>query len=464
MERSAGTPLISMSAIAQLAPARKKAQVAFAMAVMLLCLSGVATYVSIARLTHSEKWVVHTYEVQAALGYVDSAALDAERNRAGYVITGSPDALNEFEAAIPKIYQALRHLRALTKDNPERQQMCTRLEEIMARRIALFRDSVDLKKANPQDQQGEIKVSARALPLVSAASSTLQEMRDAEQRLLTTRARVSKHLFTLAVVVLMTAFILALVMFSVHYRLLAGELDAREQAEENLRDSEKSLRGLTGRLLQLQDEERRRFSRELHDSLGQYLAGVKMNLDMFSSSRPADGPLAEAMDLLDQSIAETRTISHLLHPPLLDEAGFSSAAKWYLEGFAQRSGIQVKIDLPENLGRLPKAIELGLFRVLQESLTNIHRHSGSPRAEVSLKVFPEKVVLELSDFGKGIPPRLLESFQTKGISFGVGLAGMRERVRELGGHLEVQARSPGTFVSVALPLTEKVRVKDTAAD
>ena len=170
------------------------------------------------------------------------------------------------------------------------------------------------------------------------------------------------------------------------------------------------------------------------------------------------------MELLDQSIAETRTISHLLHPPLLDEAGFSSAAKWYLEGFAQRSGIEVKIDLPENLERLPKAIELGLFRVLQESLTNIHRHSGSSRAEVSLKVFPEKVVLEVRDFGKGIPPRLLESFRTRGISSGVGLAGMRERVRELGGRLEIQAKSPGSLVSVALPLTEKVRGTNAAAD
>jgi signal transduction histidine kinase len=451
--------------MAQLAtPARNKAQVAFATAVMLLCLSGLATYLSIERLTKSESWVVHTYEVQAALGDVDSAALDAERDRAGYVITGSAEELNGFEAAIAKISQALRHLRELTKDNPEQQQMCTRLEEIMARRIALFRDSVELKKANPEDRQGETKISARALPLVSEAASTVQEMRDTEQRLLITRTRASKHLFTLAVVVLMVAFILALVMFSVHYRLLATELDAREQAEDNLRDSEKSLRSLTGRLLQLQDEERRRFSRELHDSLGQYLAGVKMNLDMFSNSRPADGLLAEAMELLEQSIAETRTISHLLHPPLLDEAGFSSAAKWYLEGFAQRSGIQVKIDVPENLGRLPKTIELGLFRVLQESLTNIHRHSGSPRAEVSLKVFPEKVVLEVRDFGKGIPPRLLDSFQTKGISFGVGLAGMRERVRELGGRLEVQAKSPGSLVSAALPLTEKVRAKDAAAD
>jgi signal transduction histidine kinase len=443
--------------MAQLAtPARKKAQLAFALAVMLLCLTGLASYFSIARLTNSEKWVVHTYEVQAALGNVDSAALDAERDRAGYVITGSADALSNFEAAITKIYQSLRHLRELTADNPQQQQMCTRLEEIMARRIAFFRESVELKKANPKDQQGETTVSARALPLVSEATTTLQEMRDTEQRLLVTRTKVSSSLFTLAVVVLMVAFILALGMFSLHYRLLATELDAREQAEDSLRDSERSLRSLTGRLLQLQDEERRRFSRELHDSLGQYLAGVKMNLDMFSNSRTAEGLLTDAIQLLDQSIAETRTISHLLHPPLLDEAGFSSAAKWYLEGFAQRSGIQVKIDLPENLGRLPKAIELGLFRVLQESLTNIHRHSGSSSAEVSLKSFPEKVVLEVRDFGKGMPPQLLDSFKTKGISLGVGLAGMRERVRELGGQLNVQAKSPGTLLTIVLPLKENV--------
>jgi signal transduction histidine kinase len=295
-------------------------------------------------------------------------------------------------------------------------------------------------------------------------SSTMQQMRDEEQKLLTVRANVSRRLFTLAVVVLMLTFILALIMFSVHYRLLAAELDAREQAQNTIRESEDSLRRLTARLLQLQDEERRRFSRELHDSLGQYLAGVKMNLDMFSTTRPADGLLSEAIQLLDQSIAETRTISHLLHPPLLDEAGFSSAAKWYLEGFAQRSGIEVKVDLPENAGRLPKAIELGLFRVLQESLTNIHRHSGSSKAEISLKVFPDRVILEVRDYGKGIPRELLESFRTRGINFGVGLAGMRERVRELGGKLDIQPRSPGSSISVTLPFQEKNKAADAAAD
>jgi signal transduction histidine kinase len=448
----------------QMMPARKRAQVAFASAVILLFLSGVATYLTIVRLLQSEKWVVHSHEVQAALGNVDSAVVGVGRACSGYVITGGADFLSSFEVALPKVSQALQKVRDLTRDNPEQQRLCTRLEELTARRVALFREAVELKMTAPQDQQGQADISRRGLPVASELTSTMQQMRDEEQRLLGTRTASSKRLFILAIVVLMVTFILALIMFSVHYQLLTAELDAREQAERTVRDSEKSLRSLTGRLLQLQDEERRRFSRELHDSLGQYLAAVKMNLDMFSNSQPGNRLLSEAIHLLDQSIAETRTISHLLHPPLLDEAGFSSAAKWYLDGFAQRSGIAVKADLPNDLGRLPKPVELGLFRVLQESLTNIHRHSGSSRAEIALKLFPGKVMLEIRDFGHGIPPERLKSFEARGANFGVGLAGMRERLRELGGRLEIRS-GHGTIISVTMPLRESVKAVDaTAAD
>ena len=449
----------------QMMPARKRAQVAFASAVILLFLSGVATYLTIVRLLQSEKWVVHSHEVQAALGNVDSAVVGVGRACSGYVITGGADFLSSFEVALPKVSQALQKVRDLTRDNPEQQRLCTRLEELTARRVALFREAVELKMTAPQDQQGQADISRRGLPVASELTSTMQQMRDEEQRLLGTRTASSKRLFILAIVVLMVTFILALIMFFVHYQLLTAELDAREQAERTVRDSEKSLRSLTGRLLQLQDEERRRFSRELHDSLGQYLAAVKMNLDMFSNSQPGNRLLSEAIHLLDQSIAETRTISHLLHPPLLDEAGFSSAAKWYLDGFAQRSGIAVKADLPNDLGRLPKPVELGLFRVLQESLTNIHRHSGSSRAEIALKLFPGKVMLEIRDFGHGIPQERLKSFEGRGTNFfGVGLAGMRERLRELGGRLEIRS-GHGTIISVTMPLRESVKAVDaTAAD
>jgi signal transduction histidine kinase len=436
--------------------------VTFASAVVLLFLSGLATYLTIVRLLESQKWVVHTHEVQAALGNVDSMALDAGRARSGYTLTGNADFLGKFETAVLNIDQALQHLRELTKDNPGQQNLCTRLEALSASRVSLLRESIELKKSAPQDDQGQAEISRRGLPIAADITFTMQQMREEEQGLLDVRARVSNHLFVLAVVVLMITFILALILFSVHYRLLTTELDARELAERSVRESEKSLRTLTGRLLQLQDEERRRFSRELHDSLGQYLAAVKMNLDMFSNSQPTDRLLSEAIHLLDQSIAETRTISHLLHPPLLDEAGFSSAAKWYLDGFAQRSGIEVKWDFPDDVGRLPKSIELGLFRVLQESLTNIHRHSGSTKAEVALKLSPDRVILEIRDYGTGIPQGLLRNFQDKGTNSGVGLAGMRERLRELGGQLDIRS-GHGTLISATMPLSQATKDGDVNA-
>jgi signal transduction histidine kinase len=439
-------------------PPRKRAQVAFASAVVLLFLSGFATYLTIVRLLESQRWVVHSHEVQAALGDVDSTTLYAGRARSGYVVTGNADFLSKFDAAVPRIDQALQHVRDLTQDNPTQQNFCSRLEELTARRVDLLRESISLKKAAPQNDPGQDEISRRVLPIAADVTSTMQQMRDEEQRLLDIRVRVSNHLFVLAVIVLMITFILALMLFSVHYQLLTTELDAREEAERAVRESEQSLRSLAARLLQLQDEERRRFSRELHDSLGQYLAAVKMNLDMFSNSQPADRLLTEAMHLLEQSITETRTISHLLHPPLLDEAGFASAARWYVEGFAQRSGIEVKVDFPDNVGRLPRPVELGLFRVLQESLTNIHRHSGSTRAEVALELIPGKVILEIKDHGRGIPRELLDNFREKGTNSGVGLAGMRERLRELGGQLEIR-NANGTLVSVTLPLVEAM---DTA--
>ena len=233
----------------------------------------------------------------------------------------------------------------------------------------------------------------------------------------------------MTVITLAISFVLSLILFSIHYQLLTTELDARAQAEQSARESEESLRHLTSRLLQMQDEERRRFSRELHDSLGQYLAGVKMNLEMFARTQPAAELLA-AIQLLDQSIAETRTISHLLHPPLLDEVGFSSAAHWYVQGFSERSGIDVKLDMPNDLGRLPKDIELGLFRVLQEGLTNIHRHSKSARAEVILKFLPGELLLQVKDYGGGIPQDLLKKISNQGRSFWNWLIGYaRARAR-----------------------------------
>jgi signal transduction histidine kinase len=443
---------------------RKKAQAAFASALMLLFMSGLATYFATTRLVESERWVVHTHEVREAVGDIDSAVVRAGRAKAGYLASAADDFLNDFEAAISEIPGSLQHLRQLTRDNPTQQQLCSRLEAAMARRVALLQESVRLKKEAPQDEHGQDDLARQTVPVSSELTSITQQMRDAEQHLLETRKQTSHRLFILTVVTLTVAFILALELFAVNYRLLSAELTAREQAEQTVRDSEQSLRRLTGRLLQLQDAERRKFSRELHDSLGQYLAGAKMNMEIFAAQRK-DSSLAEAVQLLDQAIAETRTISHLLHPPLLDEAGFSSAARWYVEGFAQRSGIEVKVNFPQDVSSLPKPVALGLFRILQESLTNIHRHSGSARAEVILELLPDRVVLNVRDYGKGIAPEVLRIFRAKGANPGVGLAGMRERVRDLGGWLSLQPGAPGIMVSAIIPLSKTVeKTVSSAAD
>ncbi|MGA7566019.1 MAG: CHASE3 domain-containing protein [Terriglobales bacterium] len=426
---------------------------AFASAVVLLFLTGLAGYFTITRLLQSEKWVIHTYQVRNALGDIDWAMLRAGRARTGYVLSDNPDFLPQFEAAALDLPRDLQHLRELTQDNPKELELCSRLEKLTFQRLSLLRESIQSKTKTPGDAEREDEFQRRALPISSEMTYVMQQMRGEEQQLLDVRNRTTHRLFVIAVVILVIAFILSLELLAVHYRFLSAELKAREDAERLARDTEDSLRRLTGRLLQLQDAERRKFSRELHDSLGQYLVGVKMNLEMYSSQRK-DSLLEEAVQLLDQSIAETRTISHLLHPPLLDEAGLASAARWYLEGFAQRSGVEVNLDLPDDLRRLPKPVALGLFRVLQESLTNIHRHSKSSRADISLEFSADTVVLKVRDYGKGITPELIEGIQRKGTNSGVGLAGMRERIRELGGHLNIRPCTPGTLISATLPLSE----------
>ena len=430
---------------------RYQAQVAFASALILLSLSGLAAYFTIARLLQSEEWVIHTYQVQAALGDIDSTVAIAGRARSGYEATRNPDILKDFESAALQIPIKLQYLRALTRDNSLQQQLCAQIADLTTRRMALFRQSVELEQSDPHALEKQDAIAHLGVPVATEVTSTMQAMRAEEDRLLQIRTAKSKRLFTLAVVILIVTFILALIFFSIHYRLLLAELDARRQAEQAARDSEESLRRLTARLLQLQDEERRKFSRELHDSLGQYLAGVKMRLDVLSA-QTSQSELSDAIQLLDHAIAETRTISHLLHPPLLDETGFVSATKWYVEGFAQRSGIEVELDLPDDIGRLPKPVEIGLFRVLQESLTNVHRHSDSTKARVSVKLENDAVVLSVKDYGKGMRPGFLENFRGRKIGSGVGLAGMRERVREVGGKLDIESDTHGTLISAAMPL------------
>lgn len=255
-------------------------------------------------------------------------------------------------------------------------------------------------------------------------------------------------------------------------RKAQGELEARVlERTADLDSANDNLRELSARLLQLQDDERRRIARELHDSVGQMLAALNMNLssvrtDVERLAKTASA-LTDSENLVQQMSTEVRTISHLLHPPLLDEAGLASALRWYVDGFVLRSKIKVALDLPEDFGRLPRESETAIFRVVQECLTNIHRHSESPIARIRLRQRDDQVSVEIEDKGKGIPPEKQEEMNSSGTP-GVGIRGMRERLRQLGGTLEFRSNGSGTLVTVQLPLTESssspnaIEVSDTS--
>jgi PAS domain S-box-containing protein len=227
------------------------------------------------------------------------------------------------------------------------------------------------------------------------------------------------------------------------------DITERKRAEE-------SLRLLSGQLLQLQDQERRRIARELHDSAGQLLAALGMNLSLVESEDGNIAPRAakairESVGLVQELSRELRTISHLLHPPLLDEVGLASALRSYLDGFTERSKIKVDLELPDDLGRLPQDLETSVFRVVQECLTNIHRHSESPDARIRISRSDSEVSLEVEDRGKGIPQEKREAMDSGGTP-GVGIRGMRERLRQLGGTLEIKSNGKGTVVVARLPV------------
>lgn len=216
---------------------------------------------------------------------------------------------------------------------------------------------------------------------------------------------------------------------------------------------------LSSQLLQAQDDERRRISRELHDSTGQLLVALTMNLfrlksELGESNSEAESLIADTMSVVDEMSRQLRTMSYLLHPPLLDEAGLASALKWYVDGFATRSAVEVSLDFPTDLGRLPQQLEITLFRLVQESLTNIHRHSGSRTACIRVIRGEHDVRLEVVDEGKGFTSAdIADETQLRP---GVGILGMKERVRRFGGTLDISSSPTGTRVRAKLPIDDQL--------
>jgi len=242
-----------------------------------------------------------------------------------------------------------------------------------------------------------------------------------------------------------------------------------QESRQQLQESEKSLRQLSRHLLRSQDEQRRRIGRDLHDSLGQYLSVLKMKLESLAARegetpQPEDrSDLKQCIDLTEDAVKEVRTISYLLYPPMLEEMGLRSAILWYLDGFMKRSGIQTAFEVSPQFERLPADIELALFRVLQESLTNVHRHSGSPTARARLWIRDGVVVLEVSDVGRGMKIQNGGEPGKGGATIGVGLRGMTERIRELGGTLELSSSNEGTTVTAAVPIVAPEETETAAS-
>jgi len=246
------------------------------------------------------------------------------------------------------------------------------------------------------------------------------------------------------------------------FRTLADALDTQVQfrtQELRRRNAEilqqsNQLRDLSGRLMRSQDEERRRIARELHDSAGQNLAALGMNLTQIESDAKRDPArlsksIKDAQDLIQVLTQEIRTTSYLLHPPTLDESGLSSALRWYTDGLAERSGLNIDLNIPDDLERLDPELELTIFRLVQECLTNIHRHSGSKTAAIRIACEPDKIYVEVQDHGKGMSQERFAEVQSQGV--GVGIRGMRERVRQSHGELTIDSNALGTKVTAIFP-------------
>src|SRR5665213_761106 len=436
---------------------KQKSKIAFVLALLLLCVGGAVAGFVIYRLYEAQSMVRHTYEVQVAVADLESSLAEVGRNRVNFIQNGAPSSLKSFTDAVNRVDPALARVRDLPRDNPTQQTLWDQLAANANARIAPSRRLVELKQQNLFTPDKELQLNSEVAKAAFDTASITQQMKKNEDVLLASRSHLSNKLYAAILSVLAISFLLSAFMFWLHYYLLHCEFRERTETENQLRK-------LSIELMRVQDEERRRFARELHDGVGQTLAAAKMLVIEPLPGQPPSPQTTDLAALLDEAISQTRTISYLFHPPLLDEIGFSSAAKWLIDGFAQRTGLAVSSSIQQPERRLPRGLEITLYRVLQEALNNIHRHSKSRSAEVVVLVDSKYVTLRVKDDGKGIPTETLEAFRQNQAQGGVGLLSMKERVREQSGELKLESHREGTEIIVRIPYDSHVgEISPTAA-
>ncbi len=418
--------------------------------VMISALAAVAYFTERGILVNRD-WVIHTYQVRSQLDDLQLQIMRAQADETNYLFIGDKNELPQAKEQSDLASQTVAQLRRLTRDNPHQQQRLIQLVQVLKENSALIdgrgpnRPFVDLP---PKDRMVEEQIGSHDKQI----ESILNTMQDEEQTLLEQRLKDWDYLFKRNVLMLGLAFAVVALMLAYNFRALVKEVAETKNTEKHVRDNAESYRLMSARILELQDLERRRIARELHDSVGQYLAGLKINLSQMDPGANGDGAklIRETIGLTDCAIQEVRTISHLLHPPLLEELGFLSAARWYVDEYGKRSQVKVSLLVNEPIERLPRDVEIALFRVLQEALTNVYRHAAAQSVDVRIWCNDGHVRLTVTDDGMGIPEEILAKFRG-GAAPGIGLAGMRERLAEFGGVLNVESSSGGAVVEAVIP-------------
>jgi signal transduction histidine kinase len=437
-------------------PQRDTPRLIFASALTLLLLSGAFSAWAIYRLYEGEEWVHHTYDVELLLGSVETDLSKAGRARTQFFASGDPKYLQDFTDGRAEVSVDIARLRTLVADNADEIAKTYRLEAAAKGRLAAVAQGIELAKAHPEDRLSQADQTTLISEWAVQTAAISADMAASEDNLLSQRSRISGSRFKLIAAALAFTFLVSVFLIWEHYRRLASELKRRVIAEQ-------SAKSLSTQVLHAQDEERRRISRELHDDLGQTLVAAKMIADSITGHSPSPDAIAQLNATLEGSVSSVRTMSYLLHPPLLDEIGLTSAAEWLIDGLAKRSNLSVNLTITGEKRRLPAGVELTLYRIMQESLTNIQRHARSAKADILLNFERDRVTLRVRDHGVGISADKLRELEERSTSAGLGLAGMKQRAQEQGGTFRLSSNGHGTTIDVAVPVQSESQIPQSAS-